>query len=571
MKSLSRKLCLCAIPALAALTVALVSQSAAAQAYYGPQGSPGGQYAYGQPSYPQPSYPQSGYAQPAYPQQYGAPQYAQPQYAQPQPSYAPQPAAPQMMGAAQAPMSPDDIAQLVAPVALYPDALLAQILAGATYPAQVAAADQWVHTMGFSSPDQVAAAASAQTMWDPSVKALTAYPQVLDLLSGNLQWTTVLGNAYYNQPQDVMQTVQVLRMRAEQAGNLQSSPQMQVVQNPGYIALQPVNPDVVYVPTYNPWTVYGAPIRPYSGFSFTGILSTLANGFMGSGFGGRGGFGGIGGGGIGGSGALQFLASFALGAFNRTPFGLISWGLDWLMNALTFHHSNYYTASTSVRDWGLPHGGPRYFSRASYGGSRGGFGGVGDSYHHEAIAIHQNENFGNQRAVAHQDGFARTQPALDRGGFDRGQQQMAYNRGAESAYRAPVGNAFASRAASPQPVRPGSYPGSYSNPYRGQNGSQYGGGMQPSRSVYQSPQNSYTGGNNRSGYDRSGNMAYGAPSSGYKPFGGGHESDSFGGSRGSSYKEPKFKEPKFSEPKFKEPKFKAPHESSHGGGGGHHH
>src|ERR1700738_321174 len=110
--------------------------------------------------------------------------------------------------------------------------------------------------MGNAPPEQIAAGASEQVGWDPSVKALTAFPQVLGMLTGNLQWTTGLGNAYYNQPQDVLQTVQVLRGRQEQ-----------VVDNPGYISVAPANPEVVYVPEYNPWVVYGAPVAPYPYFT----------------------------------------------------------------------------------------------------------------------------------------------------------------------------------------------------------------------------------------------------------------------------------------------------------------
>ena len=90
-----------------------------------------------------------------------------------------------------------------------------------------------MRAQGYSSPDQIAAGANAQTNWDPSIKALTAFPDVLDLMNHDLEWTTNLGNAYYNQPQDVMQTVQVLRDRAEQAGNLQSTPQEEVNERPG--------------------------------------------------------------------------------------------------------------------------------------------------------------------------------------------------------------------------------------------------------------------------------------------------------------------------------------------------
>ena len=124
--------------------------------------------------------------------------------------------------------------------------------------------------MGNAPAEQIAAGADAQATWDPSVKALTAFPQVLDNLAGNLQWTTTLGNAYYNQPQDVLQTIQVMRERAQQAGNLQSTPQEQITDNSGSIDIAPANPQVVYVPTYNPWAVYGRPSRPTRASLFFG-------------------------------------------------------------------------------------------------------------------------------------------------------------------------------------------------------------------------------------------------------------------------------------------------------------
>jgi Protein of unknown function (DUF3300) len=307
-----------------------------------PYAQPAPQAGYGQPQYQQPQYaqpqysaPQQPYTQQSYPQQPGADQ-----------PYAPSPdaqepdLAPQAVPSAQ-PLTADQLDQLLAPIALYPDSLLAQVLAASTYPAQVAVADQWLHQMqsqGYSTPDQIAAGANAQTSWDPSVKALTAFPDVLDMLNRNLEWTTELGNAYYNQPQDVMQTVQVLRQRAQQAGNLQSTPQEQVTDDQGYIGLDPVNPEQVYVPTYNPWDVYGQPISPYPGFSFIGAL---ANFF--------------------GSSPIQYGLSFALGAFDRFPFGWLAWGLDWLGHAILFDHDCYYTRSYSVADWGFPHGGPRAY------------------------------------------------------------------------------------------------------------------------------------------------------------------------------------------------------------------
>ncbi|HEY2858887.1 MAG TPA: DUF3300 domain-containing protein, partial [Terracidiphilus sp.] len=197
-----------------------------------------GQQGYAQQQYPQQQYPQQQqYSQ----QENGRQNDNQPNYAeQGQPQDGPDDYPPDDNGAApvqptQAPLSAQQLEQLVAPIALYPDQLVAQIMTAATYPAQITAADQMVRQMNGASADQIAQAANGQTSWDPSVKALTAFPQVLQMLDSNLQWTSALGNAYYNQPQDVMQTVQALRDRAQQAGNLQSTPQEQVEQQPNQI------------------------------------------------------------------------------------------------------------------------------------------------------------------------------------------------------------------------------------------------------------------------------------------------------------------------------------------------
>lgn len=311
---------------------------------------------YAQQPYPGPNqYPDPGYSQPQLSQQpYVAPNpgysqdpgynqtqdpgYNQNSYAQnyPQPGDE-QPGYAQQQGPSQQVMGPDQLEQLLAPIALYPDALIAQILAAATYPAQVVGADHWVQSQGYAPPDSVAYAASQQS-WDPSVKALTAFPQVLAQMDHDIAWTTDLGNAYYNQPQDVMQTLQVLRQRALTAGTLQNTPQESVSDNQGYIQLAPANPQVVYVPAYNPWNAYGQPIQPYSGFSLLGSIASFA-----------------------GSAALQFGPGIAMGAFNATPFGWATWALNWLGGSVAFNHSNYATRSTSVAHWNYPsRGAPSY-------------------------------------------------------------------------------------------------------------------------------------------------------------------------------------------------------------------
>lgn len=538
--------------------------------YASPYAQPAPQYSNQQPQYAQPQVqqPQYGYAPPQYRQP--QPNYAQPQYpAQPSPqqSYtAPypdqqltQPAAP-----AQA-LSADQLEQLLAPIALYPDALLAQILTASTYPAQVAVADQWLQQMraqGYGSPDQIAAGVDAQTDWDPSVKALTAFPDVLDMLNHNLDWTASLGDAYYNQPQDVMQTIQVLRDRAQQAGNLETTPQEDVTDNQGYIDIAPPNPEVVYVPTYNPWDVYGAPIAPYPGFSLVGALGSF--------------FGGL---------PIQYGLSFALGAFDRTPFGLLAWGLDWLAHAVLFHHSGYFTASASVHDWGLPRGGPR-----AYGGAYSG-------WHQNARAPGSNNSYRsntapqnsyprgagyNYRAPA-QNYARQPEPARSDAYSYRGAQQPAYGNtrpalpGQNYERAAPQNYAYHPQtypnraqtysnpgyATRPQTfINPGySYtnrtPQVYSQPnYAARPGYGYGSAYSNSYPSYRAPQSSRS-------YNSYGNTMARNESGGFRGFG--------------VQKEPRYSAPKFKAPKgygggghFSAPK--APKMShSSGGGGGHHH
>jgi hypothetical protein len=158
-----------------------------------------------------------------------------------------------------APLSAQELQQLVAPIALYPDSLVAQILGAATFPDQVAAASNWLQQYSSVTGPLLMQAVDTQP-WDPSVKALTQFPSVLDNLAKNLAWTSSLGEAYHTQAADVMVAVQVLRAKALAAGNLKSGQQLTVVQqSPQVIVIQPVNPQVVYVPMYNPAVVYGYP------------------------------------------------------------------------------------------------------------------------------------------------------------------------------------------------------------------------------------------------------------------------------------------------------------------------
>jgi hypothetical protein len=177
-----------------------------------------------------------------------------------------------------APLSADELQQLAAPIALYPDALVAQILGAATFPDQVALASNWLQQNKSLTGTALTSAVDTQT-WDPSVKALTQFPSVLDNLAKNLSWTSSLGEAYHTQPADVMSAVQVLRAKAQAAGNLKSGSQITVVQQaPQVIVIQPTNPQIVYVPTYNPTVVYGTPyVTP--GYSTAAVVTTAVLAF----------------------------------------------------------------------------------------------------------------------------------------------------------------------------------------------------------------------------------------------------------------------------------------------------
>jgi len=159
-----------------------------------------------------------------------------------------------------APLSKDKLDALVAPIALYPDSLVAQILAAATNPEEVATAEQWMKQNNTLSGSMLVSAIDEQP-WNPSTKALTQFPSVLANLDSNLPWTSSLGEAFSHQQSDVMHAVQRMRAKAQAAGNLTSTSQVKVVQqNPSTIVIQPASAQTIYVPQYNPALVYGAPI-----------------------------------------------------------------------------------------------------------------------------------------------------------------------------------------------------------------------------------------------------------------------------------------------------------------------
>lgn len=154
----------------------------------------------------------------------------------------------------------DNLDSLVAPIALYPDALVAQVLGAATYPDQVVAANQFVKVNSDLKGNGLRAQVENRG-WDPAVQALTQFPTVLELLARNISWTSALGDAAANQEADVMAAIQRMRGKASNVGSLKSGSEIKVIQqSPEVIVIEPAKPNVIYVPSYNPTVVYGAPV-----------------------------------------------------------------------------------------------------------------------------------------------------------------------------------------------------------------------------------------------------------------------------------------------------------------------
>jgi hypothetical protein len=199
------------------------------------------------------------------------PVFAQDQQGQPQPQQQ-QPQPPEQQQPHQQALTQQQVQQLVAPVALYPDALLAQVLTASTYPLEVTMAARWAE----KNPNLKGAAleeAMQKEPWDPSVKGLTSVPQVLAMMNDKLDWTQQLGEAFLAQPDDIQNAIQALRARADEAGNLKSSKEQKVrkvaaTPSPGYAGppeyyvIEPVEPDYFYVPVYDPVAVYGVGYWP---------------------------------------------------------------------------------------------------------------------------------------------------------------------------------------------------------------------------------------------------------------------------------------------------------------------
>jgi hypothetical protein len=183
------------------------------------------------------------------------------------------------------PIPADQLDSLVAPIALYPDPLLAQTLAASTYPLEVIQLEQWMANNKYLK-DKALADALAKQPWDPSVQAMAAFPEAVQRMAGNIQWTTDLGNAFLAQQSDVMGAVQRMRAKAQGTGNLETNAQQTVETQTGeggnqVIVVEQANPEVVYVPSYDPQVVYGAPspAYPYYPYSYPGYYAGMGLAF----------------------------------------------------------------------------------------------------------------------------------------------------------------------------------------------------------------------------------------------------------------------------------------------------
>jgi len=284
-------------------------------------------------------------------------------------------------------LAPEQLNKLVAPIALYPDALVAQILAASAYPTQIVEANRMAQANPGLKGRDLAAEVDRQD-WDPSVKALVMFPTVLANLDRNLSWTSELGAAYQNQPDDVMQAVQLMRHKAYDAGNLRSTPQERVYEQGPNVEIQPADPNVVYVPTYNPAYVYGYPVGLWPGF------------YPWWGFGGP---------------AISFGFGFPISPFFGFGWGWGGWGIGWGFHGGVFFggHPWAYRGGAFYNHAAFVHGNYRGYSSA-----RGGFGARG-------FAGRDARGFGAGRGYA---GASRGYAGTSRG--FAGNRGAAVNRGA---------------------------------------------------------------------------------------------------------------------------------------------
>jgi hypothetical protein len=308
----------------------------------------------------------------------------------------------------------DQLDSLVAPIALYPDALLSQTLVASTYPLEIVQLKQWLDQHKDLKGKALADAALKQD-WDPSIQALAGLPDLVKQLADNIKWTTDLGNAFLAQQSDVMDAVQRMRKKAEDAGNLKSSEQQKVetkvVENKQVVIIEQASPEVVYVPSYNPTVVYGAPVYPYPPIAYP------PPGYYAAGM------------------AISFGVGVAMGAFWG---GGAGWGCGWGgNNNVTINRNNTFVNNSNRQNINNVNRGNRAANQPARGNSnwqhnpqhRGGAPYSDRSTANRFGGTTRGDSLSNRQSNARQN-QARQQPA---GGGDRGAgNRDTSNRGGNS-------------------------------------------------------------------------------------------------------------------------------------------
>ena len=246
-------------------------------------------------------------------------------------------------------IAPEQLDSLVAPIALYPDPLLAQTLAASTYPLEIIQLQQWLDR-NKNLKDKALADAVAKQPWDASIQALAALPDVAKRLADDIQWTTDLGNAFLAQQSDVMDAVQRMRKKAQDKGNLKSTEQQKVetkvIESKSVIVVEQANPQVVYVPSYNPVVVYGPAYYPYPPIYYPPA------GYYAAGL------------------AISFGVGVMMGAFWSGGWG---WGCGWGGNDININRNNNFNRNTNINGGNRNNIGNRPSNQPA-GGNRGNVG-----------------------------------------------------------------------------------------------------------------------------------------------------------------------------------------------------
>jgi hypothetical protein len=321
----------------------------------------------------------------------------------------------------------DQLDSLVAPIALYPDPLLAQVLAASTYPLEIIQLQQWL-AKNKDLKDQALADAVKKQNWEPSVQAMAALPEVVKRLADDIRWTTDLGNAFLAQQSDVMDSVQRMRKKAQDKGNLKTTEQQKVetkvIEEKTVIVVEQTNPQVVYVPSYDPVYVYGPPIYPYPPIYYPP--------YYGAGL------------------AISFGVGLAIGAAWGGGWG---WGCGWGHNDIDVDINNNFNRNTNVNRGG---------DRTNVGSGNRGNAGGGNKWQHNAQhrgaapyadrgtaqkfgGTARGDSMANRQASARQSisqqGGRVSSGTMDRGAGSRGGASAgSMNRGGGSAGGDRVGN-----------------------------------------------------------------------------------------------------------------------------------